>query len=228
MKLNGYLKLIAVIKLKSGLHIGSGEEISKSEPLPILKLGWDKYPYIPGSSIKGKMRHILEIIFDTHRQNPSDPCGCGTCPICHLFGCHQSKNTKEPGRLLFRDSFLTDVSKEKYEKYGLENKPGVSIDRNTGTAKKGAVFPYERLPEGAELNLEISCRYFDGDNKENIKKWLATGLYLIEQDTLGGYGSRGSGHVEFKEITFDGVAFFEDWRKTAEQEKKNLLTFKIK
>ena len=76
MKLKEYVKLEAVMRLKSGLHIGTGEEPGRGEPLSVMKSVFNKLPYIPGSSIKGKMRHLLEITYDriTPRGTSGLPC----------------------------------------------------------------------------------------------------------------------------------------------------------
>lgn len=229
--LQDYAKLTAILKLKSGLHIGTGERPERGEPLPVLESPRTKLPYIPGSSLKGKMRCLLELAYGRKETDPNDkgsPCWCGKCQICLLFGSGSATKTYEPSRLIFRDCFLTKESEELLEKIELEEKPGVRIDRVTGKAAGGALFPMERIPEGFEFNFEISVRVFKDDNKDNIRRWLAMGLYLIEQDALGGGGTRGSGQVEFNNIFFDSKEFPNDWREICKKEKENLRNAQIK
>jgi len=225
MKLIEHVELSGIMKLKSGLHIGSAttRDIGKGEPLPVMKSPFTNLPYIPGSSLKGKMRCLLELTYNKISQT-NGPCECGKCMICKLFGSGSSKTTFEPSRLIFRECALTEKYIELIEKIGLENKPGVSIDRKTGTARSGALFPMERIPEGSEFKFQISCRIFEGDNKDTIKDFLTLGLYLIEQDTLGGSGTRGSGHVEFNNIVFDGKVFPNNWREIIKEKKRTLKT----
>ena len=218
MKLLEHKKLTATLKVKSGLHIGSGEKPAHGEPIYVIKMptSMGNEPYIPGSSIKGKMRSLLEVA-----SGKSDVCTCGDCSICKLFG---SLNAKSPGRLIFRDSFLTEESKKKLlEEINLEEKPGVQIDRKTGAAKGKALFTIERVPKDCKFDIEISVRIFEGDMQENIRKQLALGLFLIEQDTLGGSGTRGSGWIEFENIKFDDKEFKKDWREKCKQDKNELL-----
>ena len=231
MKLKDYASLTATLRLKSGLHIGTGERPERGEPLPVMESPRTKLPYIPGSSLKGKMRCLLELTYGRKETDPRDegsPCWCGRCQICLLFGSGSSVKTYEPTRLIFRDCYLTKQSEEVLEKVELEEKPGVRIDRITGKAAAGALFPMERIPEGVEFNFEISTRVFDSDNKEALRRWLAAGLYLMEQDAIGGSGTRGSGHIEFNNIFFDRKEFPKDWRENCKKEKENLASVQLK
>jgi len=231
MKLKDYASLTATLKLKSGLHIGTGERPERGEPLPVMESPRTKLPYIPGSSLKGKMRCLLELTYgrvETDPRDPGSPCWCGKCQVCLLFGSGSTIKTYEPTRLIFRDSYLTKQSEEVFEKIELEEKPGVRIDRLTGKAATGALFPMERIPEGFEFNFEISARIFENDSEEALRRWLAMGLYLMEQDALGGGGTRGSGYVGFDNIYFDGKEFGKEWRENCKKDKDNLINLQIK
>jgi len=231
MKLEEHVQLTAVLRLKSGLHIGTGEKPEHGEPLSIIESPRTRLPYIPGSSLKGKMRCLLELTYGRKETDPEDegsPCWCGKCQICLLFGSGSAKQTFEPTRLIFRDCYLTEQFAALLEKTELEEKPGVRIDRKSGKAAKGALFPMKRVPEGYEFNLEIAVRIFDRDDKDAIKKWLGMGLFFMEQDAVGGAGSRGSGYVEFQNVSFDGKDFEKNWRETCKKDKDKLLKMEIK
>lgn len=122
MKLKGYVQLAGIIRLKSGLHIGSGEKGHYGEPLSVIKSLSSQLPYLPGSSVKGKMRHLLEVTYS--RSNEGKPCSCGKCQICLLFGSGESRTTFEPSRVIFRDCILTDKSKSLVEKNRLRKESG--------------------------------------------------------------------------------------------------------
>lgn len=231
MKLKSYAKLNAVLRLKSGLHIGTGEKVERGEPLPVMVSVRTGLPYIPGSSLKGKMRHLLELTFGRRETDPKDigsPCWCGKCQICILFGSGSAEKTFEPTRLIFRDCYLEKKSEELLEKVELEEKPGVRIDRNTGKAAAKALFPMKRVPEGCEFKFEISARIFENDDLDAIRKWISIGLLLMEQDALGGGGTRGSGHIEFDSIVFDGNKFPSDWREQCIKDKEKIISLEIK
>jgi len=226
MKLKEYAPFTATLKLKSGLHIGSGEKGHYGEPLSVIKSLSSQLPYIPGSTVKGKVRSLLETMYG--KATDGKPCECGTCQICLLFGSGKAETTHEPSRLIFRDSYLTQGSQSLIEKVDLEKKAGVRIDRQTGKSADKALYALERVPEGTEFKVEISARIFDNDNKEAVKKWLAMGLFLVEQDAIGGSGTRGSGQIEFNNIIFDGVTFEQNWRETCKKEKNTLINTQIK
>ena len=62
MQLTNITKLTGQIELLSGLHIGSGNteiHIGGTDN-PVITNPITQQPYIPGSSIKGKMRSLLE------------------------------------------------------------------------------------------------------------------------------------------------------------------------
>jgi CRISPR-associated protein Csm3 len=231
MKLRGYMQLEAILRLKSGLHIGRGEKPDRGESLSIMESRRTGLPYIPGSSLKGKMRFILESVYgrlQTDPKDPGSPCWCGKCQICLLFGSGSSNNTFEPTRLIFRDCFLTNESAELLEKINLEEKPGVRIDRTSGKAAGGALFPAKRVPEGSEFEFNLSVRVFENDVADSIRRWLATGLFFMEQDAIGGGGTRGSGRIEFDSIKFNGLEFDKNWRTACKEGRDTLQDLHVK
>ena len=62
-KLVKKLKISTTIKLLTGLHIGGSKDNVEIGGIdtPVIKIATkDNQPYIPGSSLKGKMRCLLE------------------------------------------------------------------------------------------------------------------------------------------------------------------------
>ena len=105
---------------------------------------------------------------------------------------------------------------------------GVRIDRESGKAAEKALYSLERIPEGCEFNFEMSIRVFENDNTDSLKRWLTMGLFLMEQDALGGSGTRGSGHIEFNNILFDDKEFPKDWREICKKDKESLTNVQLK
>ncbi|UWX05982.1 type III-A CRISPR-associated RAMP protein Csm3 [Taurinivorans muris] len=219
MKLNTIVTLKGVICLKTGLHIGAGKdniEIGGLD-LPIMKNPRTKAPYIPGSSIKGKMRSMLEVtgLAGIEGTKPivsikGEPCGCGECLVCDLFGTHAAATelqNKKPTRLLVRDAVLTEDFQKKFEndELPMEIKYENIINRISGTAEHPR--PVERVPAGVKFEFELAIKVFEGDNEEKFKEVVSKGLKLIELDGLGGHTSRGSGQVKFENLTFNGETF---------------------
>jgi CRISPR-associated protein Csm3 len=91
---------------------------------PIIRHPVSGLPYIPGSSLKGKMRSLLEIKAASYDQTTGKPCACGICDVCRLFGCGDPQKASEMTRFLFRDAMITAESeselREAKEEKGLK------------------------------------------------------------------------------------------------------------
>ena len=79
------------------------------------------------------------------------------------------------------------------------------IDRTTGTTKKGGLRQMERVPSGMAFDFELDYRIFDmdgdkGETDEDYFYYIKKGLQLLQNDALGGSGSRGYGKIEFKRL----------------------------
>lgn len=189
-------RLAGKIVLKSGLHIGAGNDVIEIGGLdnPVVKDVAGR-PYIPGSSIKGKLRSIME--WCEGKVSGNEPCSCGdaACIICRVFGPHKSKKMElGPPRLIVRDAVLSaqpsalGFTEAKYEN---------TINRIDGTAVNPRQI--ERVHPETAFTFEIIYRNYLADEKaaEEDRRKLENGLKLLEHDYLGGSGSRGSGRVRF-------------------------------
>lgn len=214
MKLLKHLVIKGIIRCETGLHIGGerGELEVGGVDLPVIKHPVTREPYIPGSSLKGKMRSELEKKYGKVQQN-GEPCGCGQedCFVCRLFGPHKKTDHRlGPTRLLVRDSFFTSETKKTYENLikekgidYLEKKTENIIDRKTGRALHPRT--QERVPAGAEFNLEMVLQIFDGDKENELIEKVKEGLRLVQASYLGGSGSRGYGKVKFLNLNINGT-----------------------
>jgi CRISPR-associated protein Csm3 len=208
IKLLKYKKIDGTIKVKTGLHIGGSAdriEIGGNDN-PILKHPLTSEPYIPGSSLKGKMRSLLEFKLGKVEPNgePHKWHGDPNCPIMRIFGTSDDSAGIGPTRLIVRDAELTQEFKDKMANEGViltEDKYENTINRITARANPR---PLERVPAGVEFKFEMSYRIFDmnGDNgladERLFDEYIPLALNLIELDTLGGSGTRGSGKVKFE------------------------------
>jgi len=223
MKLNKFKfkNIKAQIVVITGLHIGAANENMEIGGLdnPIIKDGTpgSHAPYVPGSSLKGKMRSLLEIKSGNYDKK-GGPCKCGACDICAVFGASaakdndnekEKKSTPSVTRIIVRDAYLSEKWKNRFKRGDLpmEIKYENTIDRITGAANPR---PLERVPATVEFDLEISYKEFAEDPKypEDPKSYfniILQGLRLVQEDALGGCGSRGCGRVKFKEISIDGI-----------------------
>ena len=206
MKLIGMYKFEGVMRCKSGLHIGGNNNLIKIGGVDseVVKHPVTDEPYVPGSSLKGKMRSQLERIGNKVTDR-GEPCGCGSkdCMVCLLFGAHKNtRSSAAPTRLLVRDMFLTDEKRKEYQELlvekgvsYLENKAENMINRNSGTAENPRFI--ERVPAGAEFGFELQLQVFEGDPIEKMLAAVKQGLSEVEATYIGGSGSRGSGQVKF-------------------------------
>ena len=192
------------ITLKTGLHIG-GTNAALNIGGPdkfVVRNPINNVPYIPGSSLKGKMRALVEIakgcISDGKASN--DPKSLSG----ELFGVATGNSDNRPSRLIVRDAEL-DLSKpEMFDNTDLpytESKTEVAIDRITAKANPRT---FERVPAGAQFKLNMVLNIFEGENEQRLKETLQLAIRLLQDDCLGGHGSRGYGQVEIRLDSQDG------------------------
>jgi len=225
MKLKEIKKLEGKIVLKSGLHIGSGnmEMHIGGTDSPVIKHPHTLEPYIPGSSLKGKVRSLLELesglvelakydgglvtvkvwksITDNDLRKKAEA-------ILKIFGSSgaESEEVPElgPTRVSFADCYLNKEWKMRAQsnRWQLtEVKSENVINRITGTAEHPRFI--ERVPEGTEFDFLVTFKILD-DSDEELFNYLKSGLKLIEIDTLGGSGSRGYGRIKFIDLKLNG------------------------
>lgn len=222
MKLTNIIEIKAKLVLKTGLHIGAGDSEMHIGGIDntVIKNPITQSPYIPGSSLKGKIRSLLEWRSGDVKESPLSlkDLPNATNPnnvkdILRLFGVTgDSKNDdallRELGvsRLAFWDCHLNADWEAKIKGDNLsltEAKSENTINRITATADNPR--QTERVPAGAEFDFKLTMRQFEGDS-DALVALVLKGLRLLELDSLGGSGSRGYGKVEFQDLTVDGNA----------------------
>lgn len=217
MKLDKKVHIKGTIKAETGLHIGgSGQGMAiGGTDSPVLRDPITNVPYIPGSSLKGKMRSLLEKVtgnLNIHDRK-AEPCKCGNCEVCVVFGVPAEADSKLPGRLIVRDAFMKKDSVERLDKSAntdmpyTEVKTEVTIDRITSKANPRQI---ERVPAGAEFDMELVLNVYDEDNINEILNTVKTSLKLVEDDYLGGSGTRGYGQVkiDIENITYKDESIY--------------------
>lgn len=262
----GKVTLTCELTAKTGLHIGGGGENLDIGGLdkPVIRDPLTKYPYLPGSSIKGKLRATLERLLnkplnrsggsETWRYESDDLAdgfsevktekfirykGARNCEISRLFGstggsdfwipieaaineglfsdnsptrtienqnCVKiNRGRNAPSRLIIRDCHLTTDSAEKLKKvdtglYMTEWKFENGIDRVTAAANPRQL---ERVPAGAKFNFELIYTVENTQQAVEDLQNIAIALAFLEDDALGGHGSRGYGKVKFENFRFN-------------------------
>ncbi len=208
MKLIEIKEYTGVIILESGLHIGAGSDEIKIGGIdsPVVKNPVTGRPYIPGSSLKGKIRTLLEwnegnvdekgLPFSTDKSENL---------IARIFGNGKIKEDYNggPTRVSFNDCELLEESARELAEAGgfTEEKTEISMNRRTGTARNGGLRNIERVPAGARFDFCVTFKIFDMDDGGKVDRaayeLLKRGFKLLELDSLGGSGSRGYGRIRF-------------------------------
>ena len=220
MKLTNIVEIKAKLVLQTGLHIGAGDSEMHIGGIDnsVIKHPMTQSPYIPGSSLKGKIRTLLEWRSGAVQSAPLSLKDISKNPeevknILRLFGISgDTKNSEQEvaeigvSRLAFWDCALNEAWENEIRDDNqllTEAKSENTIDRITSTA--GNPRQTERVPAGAEFDFKLTLRQFEGDKPELLDLVLK-GLKLLELDSLGGSGSRGYGKVKFTDLTVDGKA----------------------
>jgi CRISPR-associated protein Csm3 len=200
------------IKCKTGMHIGGSKEelqIGGVES-PVIIDPRTGAPVIPGSSLKGKIRSLLELEMANyssdgtpHDHKKEEACRNPDCPVCIIFGSSgegMEKNIKEaykyrgPTRLIIRDSIMTaDDNLE------MEVKAENVINRLTGKAEHPRFT--ERVPAGSNFNFEMVFTIYHNEDISRLKV-LLNGLNKLQDNYIGGSGSRGYGKIIFGNLNF--------------------------
>src|SRR5713226_8765780 len=227
LQLIGKLVLSGELHCETGLHIGAGKgslEIGGADN-PVVKDAFG-LPYIPGSSLRGKVRSLLEnamgltspaeLVYLSKRrgqevrihqsQRPDDE-------ICLLFGRNPGRvervegeaietHAASPARLTIYDAPLDPESitaqmRENLDDEITEVKSENAIDRITSQSNPRTL---ERVPAGARFKVRLVIDVLCEEDKALAARVLE-GLRLLEDDALGGGGSRGSGRERFANLS---------------------------
>ena len=211
MKLTKILTIRANLRCLSGLHIGGIDKAVVRNPLT-------GRPYIPGSSLKGKIRSLLEwrtgIVQPkplNYRDYQHSNSNTDVLTLLKLFGTGGSDKLTDaesyelgPTRLSFWDCDFKDEWIRRVEE--VNELPTEVKSENMINRHKGTVFTpryTERVIAGALFDFRLTVKVIDDEEKTLLPTVLA-GLKLLELDSLGGSGSRGYGKIALEGLTIDG------------------------
>lgn len=226
LELIGKLILEGDLTCETGLHIGAGKgslEIGGADN-PVVKDAFGM-PYIPGSSLRGKLRSLLEhasglttpaeLVYLSRRKGQEVRIHQSDRPddeVCLLFGRNPGRmervsgeatesSSATPSRLTVYDAPLdsesiTQQMRENLDDELTEVKSENAVDRITSQANPRTL---ERVPAGAKFRIRMVIDILCEPDKELVPR-LVEGLRLLEDDALGGGGSRGSGRVRLANL----------------------------
>ncbi|MGQ9689192.1 MAG: type III-A CRISPR-associated RAMP protein Csm3, partial [Desulfobaccales bacterium] len=213
MQLIDITEITGTLIVKTGLRIGAGDTEMRIGGLdnPILKHPHTLEPYIPGSSLKGKVRSLLEMKSGLMGKTGGEPLKikdldgledgkkAEATKILKLFGAGGAEAEQiaaqeiGPTRVAFADCPLDTKWRDKALREGLaftEVKSENAINRIQGVAQHPRFT--ERVPAGAEFAFTVTLKILDQDGRD-LEDLLLLGLKLLTLDALGGCGSRGYG-----------------------------------
>ena len=222
----GKLILEGEIQCQTGLHIGAGKgslEIGGADN-PVIKDAFG-IPYIPGSSLRGRLRSLLEqrlglavpseLVYLSKRRGQEVRIHQSDRPddeICVLFGRTPGRMEKvsgessdsastTPARLTVYDAPLivdsiTPQMRENLDDELTEVKSENAVDRITSQANPRTL---ERVPAGARFRFRMILDILCPEDKPLVAR-VVEALRLLEDDALGGGGSRGSGRIAFSNL----------------------------
>ena len=236
LKLVGKLILEGEMTCETGLHVGAGKgslEIGGSDN-PVVKDAYGR-PYVPGSSLRGKIRSLLEqssgvaipseLVYLSRRKGQEVRIHQSDRPddeICLIFGRNPGRmervqgetldtNQATPARLAVFDAPLDPESitaqmRENLDDELTEVKSENAIDRITSQANPRTL---ERVPAGARFRIRMVLDLLCAEDAI-LPGLLVQGLRLLEDDALGGGGSRGNGRVSFDnlKLTWRGREYY--------------------
>ena len=222
--LKGKLLIKGTIKLITGLHIGTSGDFSAIGAVDtiVIRDSVTNKPMIPGSSLKGKMRYLFartkyNSSLETKEIKEEDEC------IKRLFG---SSDPIITSRLQFQDSLLSDKSIEDFKEFEFdlpytEIKYENTIDRIKGVANPRQL---ERVPAGSEFDFKVVYNVEKIEDFEEDMKNILLMMDVLEDDYLGGHGTRGYGRIKFKNLSLELKTYTEENKKeltTIEEEINN-------
>lgn len=207
------------IEVLTGLHIGTSGDFSAIGAVDniVIRDTVTNKPMIPGSSLKGKMRYLLartkyntsielKNIKEEHES------------IKRLFG---SSDPVVVSRLQFQDSLLTvkNFGKVDFDLPYTEIKYENTIDRATGEANPRQ---QERVPAGSEFDFKLVYNVEKTDEFEEDMKNILLMMEVLEDDYLGGHGTRGYGRIKFKNLKLNKKIYLEENKDEVDNIEKKL------
>jgi len=201
------------IEAVTGLRIGgSANNFSiGGNDNPVIRDPLTQQPYIPGSSLRGKMRSLLEKYYglplvklgSVRLHLVKNAADYEKSPVANIFGVSANDQFGLPTRLLVRDVRLTAeavqlLNAARTDAPFTEIKSEVAIDRITSQANPRTM---ERVPAGASFGpMELVYSVYQRRDVDEFLPVLLKGLELLEEDYLGGGGARGNGKVRFADL----------------------------
>lgn len=221
------VRISGALSFETAFHIGSGREGDLASDMGVLK-EVDGRPILPGSTLKGNFRAFAErlaqylgftacmldsglsgidcvsdekyrkTVFEEFKKIDGEVqkvawLQSNTCDICRLFG-----SPLQASHIYFSDGQLLEWARS------IQVRDGVCIDRDSETARYGAKYDFEVVPQGAKFFITIEL-----ESPED-RDLALVGAVIAEWENgfrLGGFTSRGLGRVKFVDKKIEQVDY---------------------
>lgn len=223
MRLKSIKNINGTIELVTGTRVGGNSNVIEigGNDSPIVRNPLTGEMYIPGSSLKGKMRMLMEWIEGKISTSGAvHSCKEKECPVCRVFGrgAKDSGDAKTgPTRIVVKDAYLTEESRNLLRE--LKDETGLDTEwkyENTINRLDSSANPRnsERIPAGVKFDFSISYKVLDlGDNGKVDEEYFETvvlkGLKALLLEGIGGGVSRGNGQIKFVKLEADGESIID-------------------
>lgn len=211
--------------LESALHIGGGKLRYTSSDSPVIRTV-EGIPFIPGSSLKGAFRALVEKMASSipHFYACQLLEGNGECPSANQEHYHKERKKAPEDQFIrgiyrklcspcrtfgspftastayFQDLYLAGKD------FSVQVRDGVAIDRDSETAVDQAKYDYEVVEAGASFDLEILLD--SPGEKELSLACLGVGEMVAGLFYLGGMRSRGLGKCRLEDLQVYSLELF--------------------
>lgn len=198
------------IDWKGHWHVGSGFRTAATDRMIQRLKGHRGSPFVPGSQIKGVLRHTCERLANTLGLDTVDPHATGTEQeqlLVHNFRpLHESNlivdrlfGSRYQGECLFVSNAIDEVAEDRAveTRTASSTRARTALDRVTGTVREGHLFTTEIADGNRSLQGTIRARHPTGVLTQDNDRFpfeyalLIAGLLLV--DGLGGDKSIGLG-----------------------------------
>lgn len=224
-KLYGKVIFEGRIHVLTGMHIGGSMEFAAIGAVDnvVITDPLTKYPIIPGSTLKGKLRYLLArtksntgYLSDIAQESDE---------IKRLFGSMGDKEKAYVSRLQFFDLFINEESVEAIKKadtdlYVTEIKFENTISRSTAQAMPRQI---ERVPAGTVFDLKLIYNIENEEEFEQDMTNLFEAIALLEHDYIGGHGTRGYGRIKIDISHYECKFAQEETVRAVEEILKTML-----
>ena len=235
LKLKKVLLLEGNLVAETGLRIGTGKASLTIGDIDMTTVKDPKtgLPYIPGSSIKGKLRSTitkmkkdlapLKEYYESKGKSEAQlkelgwkkiqdiwihDCSKTECEICTVYGSSAENNTRGPTRIKVFDAPAVGIWKD--EKINQIHNPDELLEiksENTLDVLTAHSVPrtVERVSAGTVFKFKLAFEVYNDEDEKLFTQYVIDPLKVILREGIGSSTSRGYGKLRLENVTIKEV-----------------------